>query len=686
MPTKIAVTGNVTGVAESDAVRLAAYILRCNDILAQGPVLADGTYRLRLDPAAVSAKSAYGLQLVIAPSGASRQLSQLPNLKRVALERAALEKAKGAFNVPAFAISEDILKLWWHWCPFYCVSGTVNGPDGCAAPGAEVIVYTVAWTSQGYTKTPRATVVTAPDGTFTACFQWCSFRRFPCWPCWPIWWDCWPWWWDWDILHVINALEAQPPFVGPGPVETQASRPGLIRPDGRALMRGQGFLSARPVAMTPDAGRAALIRAKLANPRIRALFPWWWWCCDDPNILFNVSQNGNLIVNENPAIDTRWCLEDGSHVTLVGASGTSTTCQPLCPPESGFVWTNVGYIDVSDISQGYAEVPGLPNDYRDMAFAGTLDLYGMLPVGTSVAYYQVEAAPWTGTGNPARGGTPPLAGSAVPVGAPLDHVYYFYNADNTFNSSHTVRMGPFNQGGLVNLYTTPEARQTVPTPPGLQPFPPPPPGGQVYWDKQGLMLSTPSPNLIASAQTGAADLTVLGYDAGLNPVALAPDDPLTLMIDNAPITTQHINGVTAYKSPGVLATNLNNQDCPAYDVGPSGYVAIDVTVSDANGHLFGYFVQTQYGHGNTVIVTPPGVRGYVTNPLASATDPNYAQKSWVGSEEVMYYPALPTNPASPPPDCCYEFRIYYAKRVTNGYYYPSWAEGDFQTINLKFSS
>jgi hypothetical protein len=685
MSSRITITGKVTGVTESDAARLAAYIVVCNEILAQGPILADGAYRLNLDPAAVTAKSAYGLQLVVAPSGASRQLSQLPNLKRVDLKRDALEKAKGAFHAKEIALSQEVLKVWWQWCPLYCVSGTLNGPDGCAAPGAEVTVYNVVWTSQGYTKTPRATVITAADGTFTACFPWCSFGRFPCWPCWPIWWECWPWWWDWDILHVIKALEAQPALPGPGPVEARANQIAMFRPDARALMRGQGFMSAQMGPMAPDAGRTALIRAKLGNARLRALFPWWWWCCDDPNIVFSASQNGNVIVNENPAIDTRWCLEDGSNVTLVGVNGTSTTCQPLCPPETGFVWTNVGNIDVSDISQGYADVPALlSTDDRDMAFAYTLDLYGMFPVSTNVAYYQVEAAPWAG--NPARGGTPPAAGSGVPVGAPLDHVYYFYKSDGSFDSSHTVKMGPFTQGGLVNLYTTPEARQTVPTPPGLLPFPTPPAGGSVYWDKQGLILESDSSNLITGLPTGAADLTVLGYDTSLNPVTLTPDDPLTLMIDNTPVTIQRVNSVVAYKAPNVLALNLNTTACPAFDVGPSGFVAIDVTVSDANGHLYGYYVDAEYGHGNAPIVSPPGIRGYVTNPLVSGSDPNYAQKSWIGGEEVMYFPALPTNPASPPPDCCYEFRIYYAKRVTNGYNYPTWSQGDFQTVNLKFSS
>jgi hypothetical protein len=120
-------------------------------------------------------------------------------------------------------------------------------------------------------------------------------------------------------------------------------------------------------------------------------------------------------------------------------------------------------------------------------------------------------------------------------------------------------------------------------------------------------------------------------------------------------------------------------------VGPGGYILIDVTVSDANGHLLGYYVNAEYGHGHEAAVTPPGNRGYISNPLVSGPDPNYAQKSWIGAEEIMTFPASSDVP-SPPPDCCYEFRIRAAKRVTDGYTSPTFADYDFQTISLKFSS
>jgi hypothetical protein len=683
MPSKfITVSGQVKGVAKEDATRLSAFIVICDQVLAQGPIQADGRYRLNLSLDAATAKSAYALQLAVAPTSAANHLAKLPQVQRVAIKRDALGK-EDTYKGPTIEISKEALRLWWTWCRIYCVSGTVAGPDNCAAPGAEVTVYTVTWTGSGYTKIPRGTVTTAPDGTFTACFDWCTCAFcFPCWPCWPIWWDCWPWWWEWDILRVIEAIERQPVIVGPGPVESFANQAALIRPEARALMRGQGFQPARLEAFAPNVARTALIKAKLSDARIRALFPWWWWCCDDPNIIFSVTQNGNLIVNENPATDTRWCLEDGSNVTLVGNASTSTICSPGCPPETGFVWTNVGNVEVADISLGYA-YPAAAGDNRDLAFAGSLELFGMLAPGL-VSYYQVYGAQWTG--NAARGGVAPSPGSGAPVAAPLDRVVYIYNADFTFNSSHTVRMGPFSQGGLVNLYATQEARQTGPTPPGLLPFPAVPAGGSVYWDKLGLMLRSGSSNLIGGATTGSVDLTVIGYDGALNPVALTPDDPLTLTIDNTPLTTSHVNGVSAWRSPGVPAVQTGTGDCPAYDVGPTGFVLIDVTVSDSEGHLFEYYVNAEYGHGHEAPVTPPGVRGYVTNPLVSGGDPNYAQKSWVGGNEVMTFPASTPGVSSPPPDCCYEFRLRVGKRVTDGYHFPSLGDSDFQTISLKFSS
>ena len=680
----ISITGKITKVNEADAQRLGAFILLCNEVLATAPVLADGTYRLNLSRAAALAKSSYAVTLAIAPASAAKHLEHFPNLPKVALKRTDLEKADKEFRTPEISISQEVLKVWWLWCRWYCVSGTVLGQDGCAAPGAEVTVYSVNYTGSGYSKVPRATVTTAADGTFNACFEWCSCALcFRCWPCWPIWWHCWPWWWEWDILRILEAIEKQLVLPGPGPVSQVNGGMSLIRPEARSLMRGQGFGIASSEAFAPDAERTQLIASKFSNARIRELFPWWWWCCDDPNIVFSVTQNGNVILNENPATSTRWCFEDGSSVSLVGNSDTGTVCHPHCPPEYGFAWTNVGdYVEVADINFGYADPSGdAGTDTWDMPFAGELFLYGQFATGSSVAYYQVLAGQWSG--NPARSGTQPAIGTGSPIAEPLDRVVYIYNGDGTFNSSHTVRMGPFNNGSHVNLYATPAARQNGPTPPGLLPFPTVA-GASYYWDHQGLIAHTyDSSNLIGGSPPGAVDLSVVGYDSTLTeglspniPPPGPPDEPLTLMIDNTGLTTAQINGnILAFTAGGVPVTSTSSGECPAYDIGPGGYIQVSVTVNDANGHLFEYGLFVNYGSGAPGVITPPGTHGYTINPLGS---PDYASKSWVGGTEIITY--------YPPVDCCYDFILRVGKRVTNGDSFPSMWDQAFQTMTLKVSS
>ena len=260
----IPLLGSIDKVGPADAARLAAYVVRGNDVLAQAPVQADGAFRLTLARAALDSKSPYGLSVVVAPAGAGDHLEHLVDAPKIALDRAALEKADKDYRLTQkIAISDAILARWWRFCIKYCVNGTLVGPNGCPVPGADVTVYTVTYTSGGYTKVPRATVTTGPDGTFTACFPWCRcIFCFPCWPCWPLWWNCWPWWWEYDILHVIEAIERQPIPVGPGPVER--ANLGLFKPDSRALMRGEGFAAARQANVTiQDSARTALIKSKL---------------------------------------------------------------------------------------------------------------------------------------------------------------------------------------------------------------------------------------------------------------------------------------------------------------------------------------------------------------------------------------------------------------------------------------
>jgi hypothetical protein len=675
------------------------YLVRGPEVVAQTQVTEDGSFVLPIARQAALAKS-HSLQVMVGPGGIEKHLDHIPNLQRLSIKREHLEKAETEFRVPTESLkfSEEILKLWWTWCRWYCVSGNVVGPDGCPVPGAQVTAYSVGFEWSGFTKTQEVTVDADQYGHFTACFCWCTCPFcFPCWPCWPFWWECWPWWWEFDIQYVLETLEktrlqANRAFAG---LQTGAM---LSRPAGSDLIRGQGFAAARKsgVEFQPDAARTASIKSKLANPALREIFPWWWWCCDDPNIVFSVTQGANTIVDENPATETRWCLEDGSSVTLVGNSQTISSCPNTQVPE-GFGWTRVGNIpaDTAHISGGYAvggPANGLSADTSDLAFAGTLDIYGGF-ADTSVAYFQVNAGQWTpgpppNPADPSRGGTPPGSSSTV---APTLYNYVFIYHLGTLSYSGWVQMGPFNQAGYTNLYTTQLTRQGAggppPPPPGLAAFPAYSAGDLILWAYDGLMVSANASSLIGGANVGAVDLSVTAFNAALTPMSLSPSGVLTLTIDNTGLTQAVINAAdfAAYTAANAPAPLTNAGDCPAYDLGPGGYVQISVTVSDANGHIWEYRLEADRGHG---IVDVVKLRGYGQNAATFPPSPYEApdigtppvadEKSFGGGTEVLTY--------YPPEDCCYDFRLTAGKRVTNGYDYPVLSTYDFLTSSLKVSS
>lgn len=676
----IALTGALSKLKGEDASRLSAYAVSGSTILASANLDEDGKFKVSLPRQAAAAESQFALNVVIGPQGMTKTLEHVPNLVRIPVDRAQILKSERDFAVSTkgVTISDENLGIWWRWCYPYCVSGQLVGKDGCPVPGAEVTVYNVGFDWGGFSKTPEATVTTDQYGNFTACFTWCRCPICLClWPCWPIWWDCWPWWWEWDILHVIESIE-QNPIKGSGPVEGLQNAAVVMRPESHMLIRGQGFSNFRKAdaIMGPDENRTAVIKRKLSNPIIRELFPWWWWCCDNPNIVFSATQGMNVILDENPATDTRWCLPDGSSVVLVANDLAISYCGGDQPPENGFAWTRVGNITVDKIHEGYAD-GFLGSDTSDLAFGGALDIFGGFAPSSQVLYYQVDAGLWTG--DPARGGTPPLTSN--PLTATLNNYIFIYDGGANLVFSGPVKMGPFSQNGYSNLFATEASRQGAPTGTGLDPFPPVPAGGFVLWAFEGMKVSTSSSVLIGGSATGAVDLTMTGFDNAFNPVALAPDGTLTLLVDNTGLPHAKINALTAWVSPGVKAILMGTGDCPAYDVGPNGFVTIDVTVDDANGHLWEYEVDAEWGHGNTATVSPPGNRGYAQNPLSFPAGPyqapNTAQKSFGGGSETMSY--------TPTTSCCYEFRIRAGKRVTDGYGYPTLGDYDFWTISLNVS-
>jgi hypothetical protein len=681
----LTIRGAVPKLKAEDAVRIAAYLVRGDEVLVKAPLDEKGHFRVEAERALLAGRTGAQFQVVIGPAAMGRFLDPSRNLPRVPLDPAEIERAKREFVVPTdkFQITEATLKLWWVWCRNYCVSGVVVGPDGCPVPGAQVTVSSVLHASGGgFSVTPQKTVSADSTGHFTACFDWCTTCLG--WPCWPIWWFCWPWWWEWDILRIIEEIEgrlAVVPHVGPvppGPLAVQRIALPLKQPSSADLMIGQGFAATRAsdLRLVPDQARTELIRRKLADPRIRAVFPWWWWCCENPNIIFTVQQGANIIVNENPATDTRWCFPDGSTVTLVGNQSTISACGGDPCPAHGFVWTRVGNTLVNTILQGYAQGSVFGHD-SDLAFTGTLDIFGQFACGSNLAYYQVFAGQWTG--DPARGGTPP-AGAGAPLGADL-YNYAFMLHPGPVVTVEAVKMGPFNNGALTNLYATEEHRHLVPAA-FLPPFPA---GTFMAWAYSGRKLNAAASQLVGGS-LGSVTLSVAAFDASFAPVAQPanPDDKLTLTIDTTGLSMAHINTFKAYDSSNAAVTSTGGSvDCPAYNLGAGGYVVLNVSVTDNNGHLCEYELVPNFGHGSTG-TTVPDVRGYRTpTPFVPApapgpyTEPDLVHKSFIGGTEDIKF--------SPMVDCCYDFRLDVRKRVTDGFGVQSMYTADFWTATLKVS-
>ena len=670
----IPITGEVGGISETDAARLSVVAVVGNTVLATAQLRPDGGYRLNVPAEAARAESAFALQIAVLPSIAAAAPERVADAPRVTISPAALT-GDHPIAAPDLALNHALIDGWQIFWREWCVSGTVVGPDDCPAPGADVTAYTVSWGTGGYTEVARATATTGPDGTFALCFPWWELL-LRCWPCEPFWWRCWPWWWEFDILHVIEALETRA-TSGPQSV-------ALFQPEGSALIRGQGFPAAASAGVImPDPARTALIARKFRDPALRELFPWRWWCCDQPNVVFGVTQGGTTILAPDPATETRWCMASGQTVTLTGNKATLTVCPGGPYPTSGYVWTAVGNILTPSIdSRGLAQDSG---DNTDVAFQGGLSLYASF-APDAFAYYQVNGSVWNA---PAfRGGAQPPAAvgpAESPIYAPLYLPAWVWDPATEVLTFHYVKMGPFTANGYSGLYATPNARATQPAIPGLPTFTVPA-GNPVFWGDEGLVLTAQDTTLLGGIPFGAVDLTLLGFDQNFDPVTFTPDAALTLAIDSTPITVQQVGTITAWQAPGVPAPQTGFGDCPAYDVGPSGYIEVPVTIQDANGFLCEYELEAQFGNGNSPVVTPPGLRGYKITTPPPAFPPDFAAASWTGGTETMTFPGQTV--AGAPVDCCYEFRLYYAKRVTNGGDWPTsnLAEGDFQTISLKFSS
>jgi hypothetical protein len=707
----VAVTGRLTEISASNRKRLSLFLVENTTVLSQSALSAAGTFQFHV---AKHLAEASGVFVVLGPKGLdTASLASHADLPRVALASAARSE-NGIIHVDfsALKINDKLIDPWWIWCREYTVSGTLESAAGCPV-GAQVTVSNVTFGDDGLVETPIETVSTDANGNFTFTFNWCS--RICWWPCWPIWWRCWPWWWELDILAVIENLERQILATErANRVVAQSSAAPIRQPAAADLMTGVGFASSRAAsALKPDSARTELIASKFANPRIREVFPYWWWCCENPNIVFSATQGSTVILSEDPNTSTRWCFPSGQNVTLIGNSETIGACPSQTGGNCAFAWSSVGDMPggilVGDIVAGYANGSGACSN---LAFAGSLNLNGVWS-GDCAAYYQVLAGQWGGNGNPARGGTAPVTSSALSLPGQLVNWVSIWRDATKSVEVDPVIMGPFNFNGYSDLYVTVGQRQAgVPASIAAQigAFPTvAAPDFVIGWDAPDLVLTVAAGDLIAPATANGVTLALNPFDNTGTPIApftapmnfdLGPD--LTLMVDTTPLKTASIGSVTVYNSDGSLAaqTAASSGTCPAYQITTaSGYALISTNVTDSNGHLCEYFIQTQYGDG---LYAPaiPSDRDYAQAPSsfsAASTPPPYGVDSGYGLPNTLPAPTatIPSIPAwsfvgggdttyvQIDQSCCYDFQLWVSKRTTDGQTFAcSQGLATFQTVNI----
>jgi hypothetical protein len=397
--------------------------------------------------------------------------------------------------------------------------------------------------------------------------------------------------------------------------------------------------------------------------------------------------------DENPATSTRWCFPSGQSVTLVANDQAISVCPPPIVCE-GFAWVSVGNPGtlVPNIVNGYAK--GSPGtDASDMAFNGTLNIYGGFS-DSSIPFYQVWAGFWTGNDNPARGGTPPA--TAAPISLPLTAQVVIFRQATLSMEFDTVSLAPCSFMGIDNLYMTTSQRMTPPAGvTGLGPTPTLNPGDFVVtWSDAGRLVGASAAALISPQAGGGIDLYAVPYDAAGTQLFMVNNNPLTLMIDTRDLSRAVIDSLLAFDKNGnsVGLTGSSTTECPAYHIGPDGFLLLHVTVTDSdpspgvsiNEHLSGYQIDTQFGHGSTSVPTSPAHRGYAQAPgTFTGVDggygvPNTAQVSFVGGGDTIQ--------VNPKVSCCYDFQLWAGKRTTDGQdFFGTWGNYDFQTATIDVS-
>jgi hypothetical protein len=300
------------------------------------------------------------------------------------------------------------------------------------------------------------------------------------------------------------------------------------------------------------------------------------------------------------------------------------------PLSSGFVFTSIGTIPTSEItttgvSIGLANVRAAVSSalsiypYKDAPFGGRIWLQGLFGTSdSSVRYYKILAAPWTGA-------TPPVDADFAPLTDPLSKIRY--------------TIGP---GGIVTATLEnvgPDATgQYMVTDTG-------------YWAHSDLKLIW---NTTAVAN-GRYDLICKAYNAAHAEVPLAPNtlSRITVQVDNSPVTTEIIAvrdrlGVP-FPECGIINVATDNEE-----------IQFVITASHPNGYLRDYSLVSLYGRNRSggVITSDQYVGSHDSSPPL-----------WNGVTGLVAtsVPGHASGALARWTTCAYQFHLVAWARTTDGF-------------------
>lgn len=382
-----------------------------------------------------------------------------------------------------------------------------------------------------------------------------------------------------------------------------------------------------------------------ASGRFNLTFSWPYDVsipANRPDVHFKVTQRvdgaDRIIYNENPATQTRRNIGDVLAVTLKVSEGVSSMPAPSTgrPTDSLFVFTRVGTLGVNQIdtsgpaASGYARPdtnPAAPNSSDANApFGSTLDLAGWFGQLADVYRYKIQYSSDGVTWHD--------------ISDPLSNTYYEFALGG--GTWRTIAMGPFSQGGQVNVYTLPYVEQPA-----------------VPWIFPDLIARWDS----SKVANGLYTLRIQGFKVDSTGTMLVPStsliiDPafgqLKLRVDNSPPEVA-IGAITHFPPSGPP------QEVEVCDIVPftTGRLEVTLTARDTQGHLRGYSLTTLYGHNQTTPLPPGGGGDYSTHINAT--------RQWSGGVFTVSYNGGTTFTPPVMPTCAYEFRLRVSKRTTNGY-------------------